>query len=77
MELAFEHAVGATHLLLLAQLHAHPREFARARGAVLTGAGVPAFDGALAAHAALALEKQLSAFTSAELADWASISGHK
>ncbi len=56
-ELALEHAIGAAHLLLLAQLQAAARHLADARGAVLTGARVAPLDGALGAHAALALQE--------------------
>ncbi len=75
-ELALQQAVGATDLLLLAQLHAAAGELAGAALAVLAGACVAALDGAFAAHAAIALKEELHAFTSAQAADGTGVSCH-
>ena len=64
LELRFEHAVIAAHLLLLAQLTAvfgnlRPRLSA---GRFLTGCGAAALDRAIARQAAIAFEKELNLF---------------
>src|SRR3954454_17547620 len=74
-ELALEHAVVATGLLLLAQLDP-VLGLLRATTAVVAGRVGAALDAALVGQAALTLEEELLAFTTALLALGAGISSH-
>src|SRR4051794_2103281 len=74
-ELALEHAVVATGLLLLAQLDP-VLGLLLATTAVVAGRVGAALDAALVGQAALALEEELLAFTTALLALGAGISSH-
>src|SRR4029450_3670709 len=74
-ELAFQHAVDALGLLLLAQLHAVGREVAPVE-AVHARRIVPPLDRALVGEAAGALEEELHALAAAETALRVGVTGH-
>src|SRR6478735_1195565 len=79
-ELRFQHAVVATHLLLLTKLHSIFRRAPRATLAVLAWRKITRGrfldDGAFRPIAASALEIELDAFTAAKPADWSCIARH-
>src|ERR1700751_1533829 len=68
-ELAFEQAVGALHLLFLAQLHAVADHLRTARLAVLPRNKVALFNGALLCKAPEAFEEKFHSFPSAQPAN--------
>src|SRR5262249_42922113 len=74
-ELPLEHAVDATHLLLLAEAHRVLGELDSPLP-VLTGRVRPARVGALLGVAALTLQVELHALAAAELADGTNVAGH-
>jgi hypothetical protein len=74
-ELAFEDAVGAPDLLLLAQLDAVLGHLA-APDVVLARRGRAALEGALAGIAAVSLEEQLHAFTPAQATHGTVVTSH-
>src|SRR5437588_8375092 len=74
-ELAFQYAIGASHLLLFTQLLGIARFFARAPTAVLSWASIAAFKRAFR-HALVAFKKQFYPLSPAELADGAGITCH-
>ena len=77
-ELPFTQSVNPLHLLLLAELHRVARLLAATLlcRTVLTGRVRAALDRALLGVALLTLQKQLSTFTTAELANGSSITSH-